>query len=477
MTFRTHLLKLLPILFIISFDCLATISNYSNSDPYPMYSTLDPQDFLTANIRSNIKKMDDYLEPTTFSFEISVFRQIANRGTDFEKRKTELGNLLGPWNIVGFFYDPIVAPKLVQSLGLTDTFCINFIENQDNTDSRQKFGFFSVPIRYRKQGLRFQAEMQFTCDLGLCINLGVADLRQTVSFVDLTCFATALTCLASTPTENPGPDTCPTDQCCDNAICCVERFDCQCKKMVIKDIMNQICTVAKTVGIDINDFHKVAMEDPRIGVYYRHVYEINATRTPRYPHFLITPFFFAQIALPFSNEVKPGQVFGLSAGNNGHAAFGFTGGVNLDFVDTVAIGFEVGMTAFSSRQYPDYRMPTTCLQSGVFPRGIPVKINPGTNWQFAAELAAYHFLDRLSFFAQYVMISHGQDHICPLVDDPAFLIRRAQELTKWEDQVINSALYYDLSPNITVGFLWQAPVNRRNAYRANTIMASIVASF
>ncbi|MCL4361333.1 hypothetical protein M1446_03190 [Candidatus Dependentiae bacterium] len=477
MSLKSYVKLLICCMAVFNFPILG-FSSLNKNDPYPVFTVLDPYDFLTSRIRASYKYNEPDLPPERANLSISGYTQKACRGTDFKHNKTDLGNLLGPWNVVGFFYDPNVAPLLLNALGLpsnvAEQTCVDFIKSTSTADSQQRFGFFDVPINYRKSGIRFEANFMITCDLGFRINFGVADIRQTATLNDLTCSATALTCLAfseTTPSTN-----CLNTDCCNNIDCCVQSWPCDCKKLVINRIMKQICTIGKTLNLDFDDFHTTGLEDPILSLFWRRIYEINRNR-PTWPYFLFTPYIVGEASLPFGKDINQNKVFSLPTGYNGHASLGFRGGFSFDFVETILLGMEAGFTHWFPRDYCNYRMPTNCLQSGIFPTGANVRIEPGTNWEFNISMSAYHFIERLSVYIQYVYVSHAQDCIKGLACDTPFLTKLASQLTKFEYQAINSSLWYDLSPGIALGFLWQAPVNRRNAYRTNTFMGSIVATF
>ena len=126
-------------------------------------------------------------------------------------------------------------------------------------------------------------------------------------------------------------------------------------------------------------------------------------------------------------------------------------------------------------------MPTNQFQAGIFATQATLDIQPGINWYFGATLSAYHFLDRLSFYVQYLIVTHDKDCFkvrstsAPTVAD--VLVGKMREESDWQVQLANVALNYDISPNIALGFLWQAPIKQRNAYRSTTIMGSIVINY
>ncbi len=479
-------MRFFALAMFLSISYIAPIFSYSSlnkSDPCPMFNCVDPQDFLTSNYRAQFKGMEtEYPVPETFSMALNVFMQKANRGRDLEGHKVYLGDLQGRWNVVGLFYDPVVAEKIFsQSYISSDTQgyadCVEFITTPTNADPNQNFGFFQVPVSYKKYGVRFEFNLQITNDIGFRLDLGVVDIKQTASFIDLTSAAYTTSCYGNTPSS--GQITCAGEDCCNNTICCIDTYACDCKTFVIKDIMRQFCKVARTIGLDISDFSTTGGEDPILSLYLRHVYDVNTNRQS-FPLILFTPFLVVEGTIPIGKLQNYSKAFSLSTGNNGHAGLGFYGGFNVDFVDTVAIGFDAGMMHYFPKEFPCYWFPTNCLQSGIFPVKLPVKISPGTNWRFNAQMAAYHFLDRLSFYVQYSFVTHETDCLEVLQEPPPgqnIIVEQARTLTRWQSQFATSSLYYDISPNITLGLVWQAPISQRNAYRSMTILGSIVATF
>lgn len=459
---------------------LCGMSNLTYNDPYPVYSTVDPHALLTTPLKNEYRSYATNEQGWNLQFSISPYRQSAERGNDIDGNRVELGDLHGRWDMLALFYDPTAKTVLTNALNLntsnpcyavvTDPVPTSTIINPIFPDSREQFGYFSVPLVYRKQGVRFQADLLLSCDVGLRIQSGVASMRQTAVFNDLTCTATGFEC--------PVPDS--------SAVCRPESFSCDCKTFVIEGIMRQKDTIAKTLGMNICDFNKTAMEDIRLSLFWRHVFPINQDDIG-WPFILMTPFLMLNVSMPTANDYQPNKLFALSSGNNGHRGLGFTGGISFDFVETVELVVEAGMMHYFCNDFCNFPVPTHKLQSGMFPRLADVTVSPGDTWNFAMTLNAYHFLDKLSFWAQYVLVSHRQDQfnvqrVYPLASgDP---IKPQDVLTKkltcessWDVHLANLSFTYDISPSMALGFLWQVPLNRRNAYRSSTIMGSFVVSF
>lgn len=481
---------------IMSVPAFGDLTTLNNNDPYPIYTSADPHDFLTAKYKNQFKDYGNHLVGDRLRFSLSVFRQSANRGSgiidtkltdstcafvmsNLCKNSTPLGDLKGPWNILGLLYDPPVKNLLETVLGVPDDVVVTCSLDQPSfSDVNKEFGFFSIPITYRKYGVRFDAEIALGCDFGLRIQAGVADIRQTASFNDLTCTSSGLSCISSADDS--------TTSCF--GLCCVDTVTCSCKQVVIDKFMKRVDLIARSLCLDIRDFHEFGIEDIRVGGYLRHVFVANEDR-PAWPLFLFTPFFTFDFSIPTAKARKFNQLFALPTGNNKHASAGFTTGFTLDFAETVEIAFEAGLTSFFRRTHCNFPAPTNTLQTGMFPRLTTMEVKPGSNWHFGATLNAYYFLDRLSIFAQYLFINHDEDcftikSLQPVVSNITdtttpcdILTSKLREESKWEVQAINVGANYDIAPQCALGFIWQAPLSRRNAYRSTTIMGSIVFTF
>jgi hypothetical protein len=458
------------------------------NNKFPIYPGASPG-FLHTSPHNEISCYEAPRRPERFRFSLSGFRQSADFGNDIHRNPVMLGDLLGPWNMLALLYpekdgNTDIQTLLRNTLQLIatpdDVACFELINNPLNTDPTQQFGFFSVPISYRKFGARFEAEFGFG-DFGLIVQGGVADLRQTATFLDLTCTATGLSC----PVRDCVPVVvdCPSSvssTACITENCCIDVFNCACKTLVIQNIMDQVELVADTLGQSICNYHETGAEDTRLMLFWRRTFEINKDR-PTWAFFTMTPFFVAGVNAPTGKKQKPSELFSLPNGNNGHWGIGFEGGFSINFLETIEVDFEIGFTEFLKKCHSNVPVPTSHFQNGIMPRKATLEVKPGTNWVFGATMAANNFLDRLSFYVQYLIITHGEDCIRVVsTNDPNINNIDVCKLicdSKWYNQIVNVSFNYDISPNVALGFLWQAPVKRRNAYRSTTVLGSLVVTF
>lgn len=520
------------------------ISMLTKNDPYPMYSTIyDP--YLTTWTQEWFKGYnDECYNYENFAFSITPFTQKASTGRNFEHERRLLGDLQGYWNMLALLYGPdnvgaasSVPPTATNISSLANTqlsfakqsiFADLFVDNaialnerpnyvisEANaisapyvlTDKTQQIGFFSVPIKYRKVGVRAEFQIQLWCDVGLTIQVGVSEIRQT--FTGLVNRADNL------PANQEGLDTsagsCPFVACCptpqDDGSLPVQSFPnnfCRNIPILKSDGTYEACNadtpnaatcttplaqiqaelmppdkaelIFRQLGLRTCNFEQTSFEDVRMIFWWRHIYDINRDRHC-WPEFLLIPALSLNIIIPTAKKQNRNLVQALPFGNDGHFSIGFDAGLAIDFVETIEIAFNGGLNYFAAKDKHNYRIPTDTEQSGIFPYATNVKVKPGLNFNFNAVFQAYHFYDRFTAYAEWIYVKHEQDDITLKVADSAFLPDLAECLTKFTSQFVNAAINYDISPNITIGFMGQFPVAQRNAYRSTTYLGTFRAVF
>lgn len=543
--------RFLFLILIIYQGSLLGISSLANNDPYPMYtSTFDDHMVIwTKEYLKGCRSENCCFE--TFSFSISPFYQTARRGRTFAKESVYLGDLGGPWNILGMLYGAMPGNNSditgTPTAPLSD-YCTNldastaaafnnshfgaskihifadFFQDQTSLDSRVAFsesnpdtsaylftstavGTLQTPIKYRKVGVRGEFNWHVCDGIGLTLQSGVAEIRQTMThFLNFTVQSLACPC-PNNVCDNFGGGVFPggdVNQPFDNNPCRLipiynSGLDPQFSTCSSSSVNNLNCTtpyiqianelmesretriLLEEIGLNPCNFEKTSFEDIRLIAWWRGIYEINRTRDHCcWPWFFITPSASFNVIIPTANKKNRRWLLSAPFGNDGHFSVGFDTGLSIDFVETVEIAFDCGLNYFFARDKNCYRLPTDSLQSGIFPFATKVKVQPGLNFNCSATLSAYHFLSMLSAYAQWAMVKHEKDKITLKTPDPVWtdsLIDKAECLTQFNSHFINAALNYDISPNITLGVLAQFPIAQRNAYKSTTWMATFAATF
>ncbi len=455
---------------------LYALSWLSKNDPYPMYTAVDPTAFLYTRHRQILKRYPvEVIDPERMDIHFSVFGQNAKTGKSLNGIaglcSTPTGNLTlsdgcweigdiisgGRWNMIGLLFGPLpqgrtLPPSLTIALNnLFPGVVPGTLNDPDNIiDPAETFGFFSLPGRYRKRGFRWEFETKVFNDVGMTLQAGVSNISLRVDFNNLTCNWTQV---------------CPFNPVAPLTIANVDDF-----------LMNKTPAIAAEIGLDIcRNFNETHLEDTRAFMWWRHAFHINEGRDT-WHEFLCIPYMLVGGQVATGKEENPYRAFDLSFGSNGHNAVGMSAGINFDFVTTIELGAEIGFTHFFPRDRCIY-VPNSQYQSGIYPFTTSVHYKPGNNYEFLAKMHAYEFLERLSFYFQYVLISHTSDSICQTNPEPEFDTDLLECRSPWKAQMANVALYYDVSPNMILGLLWQAPLQQKNTFKSTTILFSFTAIF
>jgi len=439
-------------------------STNQRADPWPEYTSEDPNDFLYTRQKNRLKGFEVvYDTDECFSFALSPFGQNAcnARGLTYDCtcdddgiKTIPIGNVEnGPWGLVAMLFGGIPEGKtLIPALETAREHLFpdqesGTIEEPDVLDPYQVYGFVSFPIKYRKRGLRAEFLVQACDGFGFALQAGFADICQIVD---------------------------PDLGCTQSEVCCSNGTDFT--DGVKEYLICQYQKIAEELCINIRSFHDTGMEDVRLMGYWRHAYDVNRDRKG-WAHLLVEPFLVLGGTVAVAKEKWQSKIFSVPFGNDGHHSIAAVAGLDFDFVETVSIGGEAGITHFFSHDFCNYRVPTSPYQTGIYPFTTAVSVSPGLNWHIGAKMSAYHFLDRLSMYFQYLFIQHRNDEIRLKTCDPAFLPWVQEQRSCWQAQLFNAGFNYDISPNMAFGFLAQWPIRGKQTYSSSTILGTFTATF
>lgn len=183
----------------------ADLSTLERNDPYPVYTAQDPQEFLYTWQKLHLKGIPTETPPIptdgcqSMSLSISPFGQNACGGKNACGQPVPLGDLNGRWSMLGLLMGPLPAGRTEFPEPLQTAFNELFgncspnitpgnLNDPNILDPNQTFGYFSVPLKYYKRGLRWEFSAMLWCDMGFMMQGGVADICQkVVGFDNLTC--------------------------------------------------------------------------------------------------------------------------------------------------------------------------------------------------------------------------------------------------------------------------------------------------
>ncbi|TET05994.1 hypothetical protein E3J79_03560 [Candidatus Dependentiae bacterium] len=455
------------------------LSSYSKNDPYPVFTSLDPHLFLQRNeILKLIGERPESTEANRFGFSLSPFFQKADYGkvprnlgcatydcattgcsetggNQCTSVCTELGDLEGRWSLIPLLFGklPEGVSSFVPTLEVARQQLFpndppGTINYPQYIDPNKECGFISFPGTYKKRGLRGEVDIRLIDGFGIKLQSGFADMCLTVS--------PKLYC-----------------DCTDTNCNCLEGLD---PDKVKKYLVCKYREIARELCLDTDPFHECYIEDIWASLYWRKAYEL--TEHPDCPHrVLAIPFFVVGGAFAVGKRKDPCKPFSLPFGNNGHHAVGITAGLDFNFVESIEIGAEFGLTHFFSRDVNCLRVPNSIYQSGIYPFWTNATVSPGHNCHFGAKLATYHFLGCLSVYFQYIYLSHQDDEIKLKKCDSAFTPGALKRFSSWNVQLANAGFNYDISSNLSLGILWQIPITQCNTYKSTTVLVSLCALF
>jgi len=453
------------------FNLQSTISSLAKNDPYPFFSALDPHWFVLNKEKMEYKDAEfAELLRDHVTIAISPFSQSADRGRNIAGQNTlgvdsqgvthyiTLSDLEGRPDMLTLLYGALpmgaTLPPVLQT-ARNEIFpgVMGTIDDQTLIDPQQLFASFSFPQRYTKRGVRFEALAHIGGGFGVMMETGYVSINQTrLKTVNLNCVATSS---------------------------CAFTLNVTTQELVNQYLMEELHNVMSQTNYSLDNYVKHGWEELRMSIFWRHAYELNSEYYT-WPSILAVPFFV------FTGSINPSRaldeqcktpLFGSPLGNDKHDAVGFYTGINFDFIDTIEIGIEGGITHFFKRDINQMHIPNNEFQKAIFPFQTDVSVQPGMNWHFGAKLAAYHFLERLSIHFQYIIVEHKPDSICLKQPDPAFMPHILEKRSEWRVHVANSGFTYDITPNAGLGFEWQAPIYQRNTYRSSTVLFSIYGTF
>ena len=327
------------------------------------------------------------------------------------------------------------------------------IDNGRYIDPAETFGFVSFPLRYRKRGFALTCEGLFGAGFGTSLQTRVCNISQ----------------VPRKPIFGAIADKFPSD--------CTPQID---GCAVTTSLINEFDNILNALDLELAKCSRTSIEEVRWNLYWRYLLDPNEMNE-EWPRVLINPFVHAMASVSPGHAINQNQLFEVPFGNNKHTAVGFKAGINFDFVETIEIGGEMGFTHFFSHNFDNVFLPNSEFQTNIYPFKANINVKHGVSWHFAGKISAYHFLEHLSMYFQYVMLEHKCDTVslrnCPASDTTKpFDLESYEEKTGFKVKLANIGFNYDISPNMTIGLVWQAPLSQRNAYASSTLLFSFNAT-
>lgn len=390
---------------------------------------------------------------------------------------------------------------VINSSGAGSDYTSIFSESVLSNDTKY-FGAFSMPIYYRKGGMRFEVNFNLKDYIELTIQGGFVNIKQMYTNTIATQATTSSTSCAPIGQLTRGPYSISNLQtvCASGSTGTAEYISPLYANLTqsgtgyatpptaaaisvfnefLADNLDEILDPVCGINQSLCAFDDYGAEDLRFYLTFQYPFDPecfngNCEDGDDWPDMIFTPYAWVGATAPIGKKINYNQLLSLSFGNNGHTSIGGGIGMTFDFAETVEIGFESGCTGFLSK-CENRPFPTHPLQRILFPFRTDVQSCPGWNWNFKALLNAYQFLKHVSFWFNYEFIEHRKDSYC-VKDSTKAQYFYPDVLTcnsDWRVQFFNAALVFDIQPGFQLSLVWQQPITIRNAYYPVSVLGSI----
>ncbi|HTM05956.1 MAG TPA: hypothetical protein VL201_01835 [Patescibacteria group bacterium] len=463
----------------------ARITSAFNQDIYPLFTTTEPR-FLLDKVIAFYKEEDEQSYQALrdrIEIHVAPFGVTADRGrtidgvlpieiakddgfpSDIPQSKSAfvpLGDLQGRTNLIALLFGAEPAGQNLPPVLQTAKQVIfgplldanGNIDDGDFIDPQENFGCESIYYKYTKKGFRLSVDARFTQDFGGTLSLGVSSQKNTLQkIVD--------------KTEHPDEGHYDFDPKVPDA------SDHSIKEEVDIYLAKEFYTILSELDRNLTDnSSRTSIDIVELSLFWRHVFEL----TPGYDEWmdiLLVPYIECIGVISPGAKKRPHIVYEPVFGNNQHAAIGFATGLYIDFVETIYISTEFGYAHFFKHDFDNVPVPNSPYQANIYPFVTDISVRPGANWHFSFKMGCDQFVEKLSFYIEYVMMEHKKDSVELRVPDPAFFPAVLEQVSPFKAKLCNISISYAFSPNASVGFLWQVPISQRNAYRSTTVMLSL----
>lgn len=181
------------------------------------------------------------------------------------------------------------------------------------------------------------------------------------------------------------------------------------------------------------------------------------------------------------------NLFRIPMGNDGHTGFSIDGSINMDFIGSITANFGVSATFFDRRTIDKYPIKINPFQRGIKPWLVQVSRRLGETYAAHASMAAVNFIDGLTAYAEYTIVSHRKDKVKILNVDLKKVIADDDLMTDaFDDQIRETAwslhelhcgLSYQVTQNLELGAAFKAHVAGESVPRVKSVMVSMKIAF
>jgi hypothetical protein len=293
----------------------------------------------------------------------------------------------------------------------------------------------------------------------------------------------------------------------------------QFKTVYLQSIQNNLNSLGQILGQDFRPYHAQSFDDTTFELFYRKMVLYNSngkivkglTNEYEYPPYILMPTIAAHVTMPIAPRVPGEKIFARPIDNNGHWEWGANLGCEMDFLQTVILGCDIGFSWYNASNYSKFPVPTNQYQEGVYTYSANLTKQPGYSFTLGVGMQADKFMDKMTFFGEYRIVRHNQDSFIinyiepflwveymesthqpsnfdnipngvmyldigepyPYPNISNVVIEHLKEISAWTVQMINLSFRFDINEDTSLGIAWQQPFAMINAYNASTFGISL----
>ncbi|MCF7799471.1 hypothetical protein K9L05_03350 [Candidatus Babeliales bacterium] len=340
-----------------------------------------------------------------------------------------------------------------------------FEANYDPADDN--FGKYSIPIKYEKLGLRGRLGFDFGYGFGVAVKSGVVDIRQKPTFND--------------QTESSSSTIAQTN---DKTLMKTYMTNQLPREHILGDALSKTSGTAgnfesNELNFKTSEYKKTVMEDTHIEFYWCLPFDVRDDEGESAVSF--APYFSFGVWAPSGQKQDQNWAFSIPSGSDGQTGFTVEGSINLDFLKNYQLGFGAGAAIYGSKDYKNYRVPSSIYQAGIYPWQTDIRRSVSPVWYVNLSLKAEEFIKNFFCSFEYIYTQKNKDSITLKETDAtrlaAFVAGKGKETleenSKWKNNIVQGGVGYKICPGIQLSLGFQAHISGVKVYRTTTVFGTL----
>lgn len=456
---------------------LCALSLSGTVQPYGVAAFHDP---LAVHTVSGVDHTSVPPRRSAMQFSLMPYYHHATNSKNATHQKVPLGDRLGRINMLGVLINDTAGPHANRFTADNDDTALHtaFKSIKDaNSDATSPylgadyvavdgdetaisgnpedyhFGRYRTALDQWRRGIRANFEYSFANGFGVAIKGGVAEYAITPAYVGNPEWNSSFS------KWKDGGET---------------AADGTVLKAINDTLTNQTSRTAigTQLGVDFTGAKdSTTLEDTHLEVYWRKGYVMRDAEGDKV--LTAIPYFSVGITVPTAEKKTKNNLFDIAIGNDGF--YGFTGlaEVSFDFPGMIKAGFGGSVTVFNEDAIGSQFAPTSEHQQTLFPWQATVTKRPGALWKVYGTVKAHNFIDYLSCYMSYVIVSRDKsDNTFTGANKAEFKKEQYDEIDKFGAQLMHLGFDYEVTPSLRFGLGMQSVFAGFRVWKAVTVFGS-----